>query len=152
MNVSSKADTLENFDIRATFKVVPQSPSLLDHITGFMSWVPPSVVFPYITPEGRARKLEPHFDPSPSEALEELQNDALESFGVSTPLIDLHPINSACGRTSVEEAEDAASIDPLAAIISTKGIPPLESHPYVITRYVSFSLVLSNVDLIRVFV
>jgi hypothetical protein len=115
---------------------------LLDHITGFTSWAPATIVFPDITPEGRARKLKGDF--SPPETLEELQNAALESFAISAPLIDLHPINSACGRTSVEEAEDVEATDALTPVLSTKGFPPLERHPYVVTRYVSFYLDLSN--------
>ncbi|KAJ2932404.1 hypothetical protein H1R20_g4725, partial [Candolleomyces eurysporus] len=130
----SKAETLENFDIRATFKLVPRSPSLLDHITNFTSWVPATVVLPDTSPEGRARKLKGNL--SPPETLEDLQNAALESFAISAPLIDLHPIKSACGReTEEEEDEDAGpALGPAALATSTKGKPPLKVHPYVVTR------------------
>ncbi|RXW19290.1 hypothetical protein EST38_g6566 [Candolleomyces aberdarensis] len=127
----SKAETLENFDIRASFKLVPQSPSLLDHITNFTSWVPATVVLPDISPEAHARKIKGDF--SPPETLEDLKNAALEAFAVSAPLIDLHPIKSACGWKSKEE-EDGPVLEAPALVISTKGKAPLQRHPYVVTR------------------
>ncbi|RXW19303.1 hypothetical protein EST38_g6558 [Candolleomyces aberdarensis] len=128
----SKAETLENFDIRATFKLVPQSPSLFDHITNFTSWVPETVVLPDISPEARARKLKG--DLSPPETLEDLQNAALESFAISAPLIDLHPIKSACGRKTEEEEDIGPALGAAALPTSTKGKPPLKVHPHVVTR------------------
>ncbi|KAJ2929904.1 hypothetical protein H1R20_g7159, partial [Candolleomyces eurysporus] len=128
----SKAETLENFDIRATFKLVPQSPSLLDHITSFSSWVPATVVLPDISPEARARKLEGNF--SPPGTLEDVQNAALESFAISAPLIDLHPIKSACGRKTVEEEDDGPALGAGELVTSTKGKSPLKVHPHVVTR------------------
>ncbi|KAJ2932378.1 hypothetical protein H1R20_g4723, partial [Candolleomyces eurysporus] len=127
-----QAETLENFDIRATFKLVPQSPSLLDHITSFTSWVPAAVVLPDISPEARARKLKGDF--SPPETLEDVQNAALESFAISAPLIDLHPIKSACGRKTEEEEDDGPALGVGELVTSTKGKSPLKVHPHVVTR------------------
>ena len=126
---------MENFDIRASFKLVPQSPSLLDHITKFTSWVPAKVVLPDISPEAHARKMQGDF--SPPESLEDLKNAALEAFAISAPLIDLHPIKSACGRKTVEEEDDGPALGAGELVTSTKGKPPLKVHPHVVTRYVS---------------
>ncbi|KAJ2932394.1 hypothetical protein H1R20_g4724, partial [Candolleomyces eurysporus] len=129
----SKAETSENFDIRATFKLIPQSPSLLDYITNFTTWVPATVVLPDISPEARARKMKGEF--SPPESLDELQNAALESFAISAPLIDLHPIKSACGRKTQQEEEDNGPAFGTGELVtSTKGKPPLKVHPHVVTK------------------
>ncbi|KAJ2932407.1 hypothetical protein H1R20_g4730, partial [Candolleomyces eurysporus] len=131
LDTFSKAETLENFDIRASFKLVPQSPSLLDHITKFTSWVPATVVLPEISPETHARKMKGDF--SPPESLEDLKNAALEAFAISAPLIDFHPIKSACEWERKEE-DDAPLLEAPALVTSTKGKSPLHKHPYVVTR------------------
>ncbi|TEB26708.1 hypothetical protein FA13DRAFT_1776774 [Coprinellus micaceus] len=125
-----ESDDVENFDLRATFRLIPHSPSLLDYATGYTSWRSPKILAARISPE------------VPGELInwEKLITD---SFGITIPLIEFNTIKSACdssvsddpSRPEDEEDEDAAE-DPFRwiGVVSAKGHSPRKYHPYVVTR------------------
>ncbi|KAJ7112451.1 hypothetical protein C8R43DRAFT_1138932 [Mycena crocata] len=95
-------------DLRATFLLIPSSPSLLDHVKNFSTWMPESVFAkrpltrPWPFPLGSEKRGE-----------KTIADLALESFSITIPLIEFHPA-SFCKSTD----ED----------------PVVNTHPYVVTR------------------
>ena len=57
MILFSKQQNLTNYDLRASFVIVPTSPSLLDHLSNFSTWIPngvdkpPARVYEYVQPD-----------------------------------------------------------------------------------------------------
>jgi hypothetical protein len=88
----------------------------------FTTWHPPAYLstFPPISLE--------HNDP---------RHSVTDSYGVTVPLIDFHPIKSSCGKNFVEQTKGDAEDDGAgreAIFVTTHGKSPLDYHPYVITR------------------
>ncbi|KAJ7632960.1 hypothetical protein FB45DRAFT_519412 [Roridomyces roridus] len=100
------APNLTKSDLRATFFLLPTSPSLIDHVKNFSSWMPDSVFAqrrptrPWPFPLGSA----PHGEKT-------IADLALESFSISVPLLEFHNISSRCNTDEI-----------------------VENHPYIVTR------------------
>ncbi|KAF6754770.1 hypothetical protein DFP72DRAFT_898713 [Ephemerocybe angulata] len=127
-----KKDILENYDLRAYLTIIPHEPSLLDYMDSFETWKPTLVTKQNISPL------------APGEVRTTV-NEALDSFGISIPLIDFHPIKSTCGgtkatQTSDNETESGESTEEetfhlgKSDVETTKGRKVLKAHPYVVTR------------------
>ncbi|KAJ7685531.1 hypothetical protein DFH06DRAFT_1313824 [Mycena polygramma] len=103
------ASGLTESDLRATFLLLPSSPSLIDHVKNFSSWMPDSVFV-------KRRPTRPWPFPLGSEASTEktLADLALESFSISVPLLEFHNATSHCNDDGVES--------------------DVQEHPYVVTR------------------
>ncbi|GLB42810.1 hypothetical protein LshimejAT787_1202590 [Lyophyllum shimeji] len=149
---------LTNYDLRASIMLIPNSPSLLDHVARYSSYIPDTVdVLPVRTwpfPLGSQDLRE-----------KSLADKALESFGVSIPLLEFHGVQSRC--TAADGNSTAASVDanensydeeeedeleeetlapdpvpskaakataPRSSLEKTGGKPVLRSHPYIVTR------------------
>ncbi|KAJ7735441.1 hypothetical protein B0H14DRAFT_3168575 [Mycena olivaceomarginata] len=117
------APKLTESDLRATFLLLPSSPSSIDYLKNFSSWMPDSVF-----------KKRPPTRPWPFPLGSE-EHDAktiidlaLESFSISVPLIEFHDATSQCANESGETT--AAPTKPEDQ--SLKG--SVEAHPYVVTR------------------
>lgn len=80
-------------------------------------------------------------------------DNAIETFGISVPLVEFHNIKSQCVDTQInadekddddddddyqkKQAADEASLNKVViktVLSGTRGKPVLETHPYVITR------------------
>ncbi|KAF8205802.1 hypothetical protein K438DRAFT_523452 [Mycena galopus ATCC 62051] len=101
---------LTESDLRATFLLVPSSPSLIDHVKKFSSWMPDSVF-------AKRRPTRPWPFPLGSEERSEktVADLALESFSTSVPLIEFHDAASRC--INVPSAPEV-----------------VVGHPYVVAR------------------
>ncbi|KAJ7910143.1 hypothetical protein B0H13DRAFT_2013124 [Mycena leptocephala] len=97
---------IEN-DLRASFVLIPKSPSLLDQVTNFSTWRPETLLlrvpsvrsWPF--PLGAVDKGPPN-----------VADRALDSFGISMPLLEFHQVSSKCTDASTT----------------------LKRHPFVVTR------------------
>ncbi|KAF8063485.1 hypothetical protein FPV67DRAFT_246768 [Lyophyllum atratum] len=143
---------LTNYDLRGSVMLIPTSPSLLNHVTNYSSYIPDAV-------EALPVRAWPF--PLGSNDLGEktLVDKALESFGASVPLVQFHGVQSRCtaggGKTEVqdnsddEEEEEDLEEEPETPVKRSKrpknapSIPPLEItdgksvlkyHPYIVTR------------------
>jgi len=129
--------------------LLPSSPSLLDHVANFSSWIPENInplpVRSWPFPLGSFDRSE-----------KTLADEALESFGVTTPLLRFHGVHSWCSSPSKDshdvaeetypddeedeelrrdsEPDDTANASALVELERTNGKPVLKYHPYVITR------------------
>ncbi|KAJ2919112.1 hypothetical protein MD484_g1294, partial [Candolleomyces efflorescens] len=112
---------LDNWHLRASFTLVPQAPSLLRYMKQFTTWLPPAYLstFPPVSPG--------HDNP---------RDFFADSYGVTVPLIDFHPIKSSCGKSFEEHTEEhvADTAGRESIFVTTDGKSPLAYHPYVITR------------------
>jgi len=122
---------LSNFDLRGSFVLLPSSPSLLDHVTNYSSWIPKTIkplpVRAWPFPLG-----------SPNHREKTLADEVLESFGVTSPLVQFHTVNSRCPNFS-KDAHTADGFDTTSALSqpllqTTNGKPVLKNHPCIITR------------------
>ncbi|KAJ3507413.1 hypothetical protein NLJ89_g6317 [Agrocybe chaxingu] len=144
---------LSNYDLRASFILLPTTPSLLDHALNYSTWIPTDFIVPPV------RKYE-------LPASRSLKDEIIDSFALTIPLLDFHLVNSACPGPShiredassggtiaasshsddgEEDDDDAEPVpqtktqetqknDPARVFRTTKHRPVLESHPYVITK------------------
>ncbi|PPQ97465.1 hypothetical protein CVT26_002813 [Gymnopilus dilepis] len=138
-----KKKDLHSYDLRGSFVLIPTAPSPLDHISNYSSWIPETINYPPSRswPEGYERTL---------------AEEAIDAYGTFIPLLSFHNTKSRCRPPdastpveNVEEAEDDDSEeepdDPLFEFngftgmkqkgrYDTHGHPPLQSHPYIVTR------------------
>ncbi|KAF5318932.1 hypothetical protein D9611_013689 [Ephemerocybe angulata] len=119
---------LENNDMRASFTLIPQSPSLLDYMTGYSSWRPWSITQPVVRPGEK------------NSTMSQVES-ALNSFSVSTPLIEFSSIKGSCGHEAWQGLERDMTYGPpdsdddiMRNWKTTNGKTALEAHPYVLTR------------------
>ncbi|KAJ3523865.1 hypothetical protein NMY22_g11248 [Coprinellus aureogranulatus] len=121
-------EALDNYDLRATFTLVPQSPSLLDRMTGSTTW------FPHID----LNKLIVQPESAQCHADRSITNKQIATafFSVTTPLIEFNPIKSACGKDGDGVRWEAEDVEALhhPGVVESRGRPALQAHPYVITR------------------
>ncbi|KAF8811336.1 hypothetical protein BYT27DRAFT_7161118 [Phlegmacium glaucopus] len=153
-----KARDLNHYNLRASFVLIPTSPSLLDNLTSYSSWRNDKILFPPF-------RSWPDTGPAPT-----LQDKAIDSFGASIGLVVFSSIQSRCVVSTVgtsnavnasehflpeDDAGDEDSDDEidgeilkdkhdqssnsghfksLSAYPTSKGKPVLESHPYIISR------------------
>ncbi|KAG6833304.1 hypothetical protein H0H87_008936 [Tephrocybe sp. NHM501043] len=147
---------LTNYDLRGSVVLVPSSPTLLECMTNYSSYIPNSVdmlpVRSWPFPLGARYTQE-----------KTLADKALESFAVSVPLIEFHGIQSRCAPetpTSTAHMNDDELLDeegelepvhveadsesrgwtrhgsaPVSSLEKTDGKDPLKSHPYIVTRW-----------------
>ncbi|KAF7293243.1 hypothetical protein HMN09_01202500 [Mycena chlorophos] len=139
---------LKEWDLRASFVVLPKSPSLAEHIANFSSWYPDGMAFP----PNRAWPFplgSPLLD-SPS-----IRDLALDAAGISIDLLEFREYRAnKCAQQDnhPEEDVDEASIDAeedgddddgptpgpfrfsSTSDISKHPIHAVERHPFVITR------------------
>ncbi|KAJ6502149.1 hypothetical protein C8R45DRAFT_1092043 [Mycena sanguinolenta] len=111
------APKLEDSDLRATFLLLPSSPSLVDHVKNFSSWIPDSLF-------AKRRPIRSWPFPLGSEERGEktMADLTLESFSFSIPLLQFHDAASQCTNDS----------DVLPANSSVPQV--VTGHPYVVTR------------------
>ncbi|KAH9475045.1 hypothetical protein JR316_0012148 [Psilocybe cubensis] len=143
-----KLRELNNYDLRASFVLIPTSPSLLDNATFYSSWIPSEAQYPPMRPW------------PVDTAFPSLADNIVDSYGTFTPLIAFHDIKSRCPDSfqpeDVEDDETYYEEDDIVLSFgvaenrkkwaSTKGRSVLSSHPYIITR--SF---LRVVDMTQIF-
>ncbi|KAJ7715325.1 hypothetical protein B0H16DRAFT_507734 [Mycena metata] len=97
--------------LRASFVILPHSPSPIDHYYNHTSWYPPQLIRP------RFRSV-PFPLGSPMKTPRRLVDYALDSFAISIPLLEAHEIPSVCpGATKASYYKQA-----------------LKYHPHVVTR------------------
>ncbi|KAJ3523861.1 hypothetical protein NMY22_g11250 [Coprinellus aureogranulatus] len=128
---SERNAVLENYDLRASFTLVPQSPSLLDGIEDYKSWLP--TWWMTTVPMSPSKEIQTRTLINDEDTLVQ---DAIDSYGVTIPLIEFGPVKSACG----------AEVEPLSTpawkpgktgkfpIESTRGKSATAAHPHVVTR------------------
>ncbi|KAF9484579.1 hypothetical protein BDN70DRAFT_106010 [Pholiota conissans] len=130
------------YDLRATFVLVPASPSLLDYAVNYSSWIPPEINYPPM------RSYREGYSPS-------LIDRIIDSYGAMLPLLSLGSVNSSCPSspatkaTYTDDMNDRTDeiydleIDNLKLehpireswhYTTTKERSALEAHPYIITR------------------
>ncbi|KAF7295454.1 Proteophosphoglycan 5 [Mycena indigotica] len=103
---------LTESSLRASFVLMPTTPSSIDHIKGFTSWMPDSVFAK--RPPSRAW---PFPLGSQNSARRSLADEALDSFSISVPLLEFHDSASRCPAGSNGEHG-----------------PSVANHPHVVTR------------------
>ncbi|KAJ6535219.1 hypothetical protein DFH09DRAFT_1043227 [Mycena vulgaris] len=113
-----------NYDLRASFAILPHAPSLLDHFKSFSSWFPAAVNRPRF-------KSFPFPLISPTENYRRPVHRALDSFAIDIPLLERHEVPSVCPRRMNHSKEDLEYYNdyPDDSDILLK-------HPHVVTRYV----------------
>ncbi|RDB21767.1 hypothetical protein Hypma_011097 [Hypsizygus marmoreus] len=139
---------LTNYDLRGSIVLVPTPPSMLDHLFNYSTWLPDTIdalpVRSWPFPLGSADRGD-----------KTLADKAMESFGVSIPLIQFNGIQSQCMKSDDRDiAEDSTDdeddidiedlSDPVvpkpknpsvpSSLRTTNGQPSLKSHPYIVTR------------------
>ncbi|KAJ7138370.1 hypothetical protein C8R44DRAFT_848186 [Mycena epipterygia] len=102
-----------NYDLRASFVIIPHSPSPLDHLKNYTSWVP-------VGAEGPRTKSLPFPLTSPTDYYWTPVDRLLNAFAITIPLLERHEVASMCPRTTNESVEVDEEI--------------LKKHPHVITR------------------
>ncbi|KAJ7074120.1 hypothetical protein C8F01DRAFT_1075730 [Mycena amicta] len=106
-----KEKYLYNADLRATFLLIPSSPSLIDHVKTYSSWMPESINRP----------------------LEKTMADlALESFSISVPLLKMHQTPSTCAASNATAEADNATTS--SSDVARDNSTRLVSRPFVVTR------------------
>ncbi|KJA18913.1 hypothetical protein HYPSUDRAFT_205001 [Hypholoma sublateritium FD-334 SS-4] len=140
---------LWNYDLRASFVLIPDTPSPLDHAVNYSSWIPSGVNFPSVRPWTDSH-------------LPSIQDQIVDSYGVFIPLLAFMPINSTCPKPSIaiksaqqmipapqdsdsEDDMDDMDIPALShpehartnfikSYASTDSHSVLDAHPYIVTR------------------
>ncbi|KAF7344401.1 hypothetical protein MSAN_01921300 [Mycena sanguinolenta] len=99
---------LKENDLRASFVLIPTEPSLVNQITAFSTWWPQSVprqpVRSWPFPLGAA-------DNGP----QGVADQALDSFGISMPLLEFHEFRSKCAELPISQPVSAQHKDPVSA-------------------------------------
>ncbi|KAF8815502.1 hypothetical protein BYT27DRAFT_7249163 [Phlegmacium glaucopus] len=130
-----KKKELYTYDLRGSFTLIPNSPSPLDDVLNYSSWIPPFITYPPSVswPDGHR--------PSAAELL-------VNAYGAFMPLLSFHNVKSRCGspqkpgdekdtderKGDKEETTSNPTPFELKHPFPKKGQPPLQSHPYIITR------------------
>ncbi|KAF9559383.1 hypothetical protein CPC08DRAFT_818810 [Agrocybe pediades] len=78
-----KRKHLNNYDLRASFVLIPKSPSLLDTLSNYSTWIPSDAKNPPV------RTYPPEHAPS-------LAEEVIDSYGISLPLLSFNNIVSRC--------------------------------------------------------
>lgn len=131
---------LTTSDLRGTFVLIPSSQSLLKHVTNFSSWMPDAVYnnLPPVRSWPFPLGLPFHADKT-------LSDLAVDSFGISIPLIRFSEIPSRCGNSSANITDQASSTSKdTATSFDSEQAKPLKqmkedsptykNHPHVVTR------------------
>ncbi|KDR66890.1 hypothetical protein GALMADRAFT_232295 [Galerina marginata CBS 339.88] len=110
-----KRKELDSYDLRGSFVLVPNSPSPLDRVSGYSTWIPDSIEYPPSRswPDGHVRSL---------------QEEVVDAYGTFTPLMAFHNVTSKCASSSNPTLNVSANAEDF------DGSPVLQSHPYIITK------------------
>ena len=160
--ITSKNLDLKPYDLRASFVLIPTSPSPLDNLSNYSSWrnkkvlIPPFRSWPYVSTFSSQFNciLQEYSDTGPAPTL---QDRAIDSFGVSIALVQFYGVQSRCGLTTSsapnaseraheddngnEDSEDLDQTDTDSSneMSNSIGRPVLESHPYIVSQCVASS-------------
>lgn len=136
--------------------LVPNSPSLMDKVTSYSTWVPPAAMRP---PSRAYPSVISSFSIHKFKLLSlrddytrTLANEAVDAYGIFTPLLSFHEIKSRCQTDEQMEVspppdtneydinpQTRRPIKPKNKIeVTTTGKSVLKAHPYIITRYINF--------------
>ncbi|KAJ7119542.1 hypothetical protein C8R44DRAFT_177044 [Mycena epipterygia] len=141
---------LKQNDLRASFVAIPTSPSLIDHVTNFSTWRPENMKIPPV-------RSWPFPLGTSSNAPRHVGDRALDSFGISIPLLEFYEIHSKCANGSdseipklssqqvEDEGNDAEEGDENEAVGNSVEVPgvsdiakfpqhAVKRHPFVVTR------------------
>ncbi|KAK7038487.1 hypothetical protein R3P38DRAFT_3262867 [Favolaschia claudopus] len=106
-----------NYDLRASFVIIPRSPSLLDYYRNYTSWFPDAVNRPRFKSLPFPLKFPTQFHRRP-------HDEALDAFAITIPLLERHPVPSRC---LLAEGDYRLWLDP-------EREEYLRKHPHVVTR------------------
>ncbi|KAK0471373.1 hypothetical protein IW261DRAFT_1405834 [Armillaria novae-zelandiae] len=124
---------LTTSDLRGTFVLIPSSKSLLKHVTNFSSWMP-DAVFDNLPPV----RSWPFPLGSSFHTDKTLADLAVDSFGISVPLLQFSEIPSRCANSSANTTDQAASTsnDTVATSLDSvkEDTPAYKYHPHVVKR------------------
>ncbi|KAK0213742.1 hypothetical protein IW262DRAFT_328265 [Armillaria fumosa] len=124
---------LTTSDLTGTFVLIPSSKSLLKHVTNFSSWMP-DTVFDNLPPV----RSWPFPLGSSFYADKTVADLAVDSFGISVPLLQFSEIPSRCANSSANTTDQATSTSKDTAATSfdsvKKDTPAYKNHPHVMTR------------------
>ncbi|KAJ6528675.1 hypothetical protein DFH09DRAFT_1413491 [Mycena vulgaris] len=114
-----------NYDLRASFVILPHAPSPLDHFKNFSSWFPAAVHRP------RFKSFRYIPDHLLTEDYRRPIHRALDSFAIDIPLLERHEVSSVCSARMNHSKEGLEYYNdyPDHSDILLK-------HPHVVTRYV----------------
>jgi hypothetical protein len=110
LHSTSKNLDLKTYDLRASFVLIPTSPSLLDNLSNYSSWknekvlLPPFRSWPYVStfpPFNLTCSLQNYSDTGPAPTL---QDKAIDSCGASIELVRFFGIRSRCSLTTSNAA------------------------------------------------
>ncbi|KAJ7446313.1 hypothetical protein FB451DRAFT_789970 [Mycena latifolia] len=113
-----------NYDLRASFIILPHSPSPLDYFKNFTSWFPAPVKRPRF-------KSFPFPLTSPTEYYRRPADALLDSFAITIPLLERHEVPSICPAQKTESAQDLEYEEYYDDQVDGD---VLLKHPHVITR------------------
>ncbi|KAJ6587711.1 hypothetical protein B0H10DRAFT_2233966 [Mycena sp. CBHHK59/15] len=121
-----------NYDLRASFVLLPHSPSPLDYFKGYTSWFPDVVRRPRF-------KSFPFPLNSPTEQYRRPSDRALDSFAITIPLIERHEVPSMCPRPASPDGGNLAQDDEGREYYGhhdrwQADDEILKKHPHIITR------------------
>ncbi|KAK7443476.1 hypothetical protein VKT23_015650 [Stygiomarasmius scandens] len=133
---------LSNFDLQGTIVLIPTSPSLMDSVVNFSSWIPEELLL-----NRPPRRTWPFPMGSEDTGEKKVTDLALESFSVAIPLVEFHEIPSRCpigndteskGETDLEQGGIIVDVD--GNVNFTSFVKKLvlknartEKHPHIIT-------------------
>ncbi|KAJ7186864.1 hypothetical protein C8R46DRAFT_1058256 [Mycena filopes] len=83
---------LKGNDLRASFVIIPTSPSLVDYVKDISTWRPDTMRIPPV------RAWPFPLGASPTGSLPTVVDNALDSFAISIPLLEFHEIASKCEK------------------------------------------------------
>ncbi|KAG6826501.1 hypothetical protein H0H92_015574 [Tricholoma furcatifolium] len=112
-------------DLRGSVVLIPSSPSPLDNIIEYSSWIPSFInkyparswPFPLGSTDVRNRTL---------------ADEAIDSFGVTVPLLQFHNTPKKCQDTEDDVYLEEKEGEPVPS--TTEFRSPLTHHPYIVTR------------------
>ncbi|KAG6833303.1 hypothetical protein H0H87_008935 [Tephrocybe sp. NHM501043] len=111
-------------DLRGSVALIPTSPSSLDHIDIYSTWIPDFIdTFPVRSwpfPLGSSKRNKT------------IADKVLESFGATVPLLQFHNIRKRCENTEDDDSDydEDTEVNPY----KTDGKSPRIHHPYIVTR------------------
>ncbi|KAJ7255839.1 hypothetical protein B0H12DRAFT_1113039 [Mycena haematopus] len=91
---------LKENDLRASFVLIPSAPSLVDQITNFSTWRPESLTIPPV-------RSWPFPLRTADNGPQGVPDRALDSFGISMPLLEFHEFGSKCIKSPISETQSA---------------------------------------------
>ncbi|KAJ7112480.1 hypothetical protein C8R44DRAFT_984989 [Mycena epipterygia] len=119
-----------NYDLRASFVIIPHSPSPLDHLKilkPYSSWLPDAVNRPRF-------KSFPFPLKSPTDFYWRPVDGLLDSFAIMIPLLERHEVASMCPPATNDSVHDIVGGEYKSSHAQVDDGAILQKHPHVITR------------------